>query len=59
MSYRSKDSDGNGTSRSTQPVVDFTSPGLAVMEVERLLISGKAIISNADEVWPNLYIGNM
>lgn len=57
MSYRSKYSDG--TSRSTQPAVDFTSPGLAVMEVERLLISGKAIITNADEVWPNLYIGNM
>ncbi|XP_043103118.1 dual specificity protein phosphatase 26-like [Puntigrus tetrazona] len=57
MSYRSKYSDG--TSRSTEPAVDFTSPGLAVMEVERLLVSGKAIYNNADEVWPNLYIGNM
>ncbi len=48
------------TGRSIQPVVDFTSPGLAVMEVERLLISGKAIsYTNADEVWTNLYIGNM
>uniref|UniRef100_A0A671MDQ4 Dual specificity protein phosphatase 26 n=2 Tax=Sinocyclocheilus anshuiensis TaxID=1608454 RepID=A0A671MDQ4_9TELE len=54
MSYRSKYSDG--TSRSTQAVVDFTSPGLAVMEVERLLVSGRAVISNADEVWPSLYI---
>ncbi|XP_026125562.1 dual specificity protein phosphatase 26-like isoform X2 [Carassius auratus] len=57
MSYRSQYS--AGTSRSSQAGVDFTSPGLAVMEIERLLISGRAINTNADEVWPNLYIGNM
>ncbi|XP_026099834.1 dual specificity protein phosphatase 26-like isoform X1 [Carassius auratus] len=56
MSYRSKYS--YGTSRSSQPVVDFTSPGLAVMEAERLLVSGR-VNTNADQVWPSLYIGNM
>ncbi|KAL7827161.1 hypothetical protein SRHO_G00328790 [Serrasalmus rhombeus] len=39
--------------------VDFTSPGLAVMEVERLLFAGRAINSPANEVWPRLYIGDM
>ncbi|XP_073675847.1 dual specificity protein phosphatase 26-like [Garra rufa] len=29
------------------------------MEIERLLVSGKPTSSNANEVWPNLYIGNM
>uniref|UniRef100_A0A8C1ZH13 Dual specificity protein phosphatase n=1 Tax=Cyprinus carpio TaxID=7962 RepID=A0A8C1ZH13_CYPCA len=48
-----------GTSRSAAPVVDFTSPGVAVMEAERLLVSGRAVNTNADEVWPSLYIGNM
>ncbi|TRY65360.1 hypothetical protein DNTS_013766 [Danionella cerebrum] len=46
-------------SGSAKPDVDFSSPGLAVMELERLLMTGKAINSNADEVWPHLYIGNM
>ncbi|XP_056629444.1 dual specificity protein phosphatase 26-like isoform X1 [Triplophysa dalaica] len=60
MSSRSKYSDWrSGSSRSAQPEIDFTSPGLAVMEVERLLFSGKAINSAADEVWPKLYIGDM
>uniref|UniRef100_A0A8C2L368 Dual specificity protein phosphatase 26 n=1 Tax=Cyprinus carpio TaxID=7962 RepID=A0A8C2L368_CYPCA len=57
MSYRSKYCPG--TSRSAAPVVDFTSPGVAVMEAERLLVSGRAVNTNADEVWPSLYIGNM
>ncbi|XP_041753189.1 dual specificity protein phosphatase 26 [Coregonus clupeaformis] len=38
--------------------VDLSSPGLAVFELERLLFTGKAIISHADEVWPRLYIGD-
>ncbi|KAM6930444.1 dual specificity protein phosphatase 26-like [Xenentodon cancila] len=38
--------------------IDLTSPGLAVFELERLLFTGKAIISHADEVWPRLYIGD-
>ncbi|XP_018939109.2 dual specificity protein phosphatase 26-like isoform X2 [Cyprinus carpio] len=57
MSYRSKYCPG--TSRSAAPVVDFTSPGVAVMEAERLLVSGRAVNTNADEVWPSLYIGNI
>ncbi|XP_057213372.1 dual specificity protein phosphatase 26-like isoform X2 [Triplophysa rosa] len=60
MSSSSKYSEWRGgSSRSAQPEIDFTSPGLAVMEVERLLFSGKAINSAADEVWPKLYIGDM
>ncbi|XP_055025124.1 dual specificity protein phosphatase 26 [Misgurnus anguillicaudatus] len=60
MSYKSRYSEWRGgSSRSVQAEIDFTSPGLAVMEVERLLFSGKAINSDADEVWPKLYIGNM
>ncbi|XP_068166888.1 dual specificity protein phosphatase 26-like [Antennarius striatus] len=38
--------------------VDLSSPGLAVVELEQLLLTGKAIISHADEVWPGLYIGD-
>uniref|UniRef100_A0A667WZM1 Dual specificity protein phosphatase n=1 Tax=Myripristis murdjan TaxID=586833 RepID=A0A667WZM1_9TELE len=38
--------------------IDLSSPGLAVFELERLLFTGKAIISHADEVWPKLYIGD-
>lgn len=38
--------------------IDLSSPGLAVFELERLLYTGKAIISHADEVWPKLYIGD-
>ncbi|KAJ3603561.1 hypothetical protein NHX12_028306 [Muraenolepis orangiensis] len=38
--------------------IDFSSPGLAVGELERLLFTGKAIVSHADEVWPKLYIGD-
>ncbi|XP_019718289.1 dual specificity protein phosphatase 26-like [Hippocampus comes] len=38
--------------------IDLSSPGLAVFELERLLLTGKAIISHADEVWPRLYIGD-
>ncbi|XP_037113650.1 dual specificity protein phosphatase 26-like [Syngnathus acus] len=38
--------------------IDLSSPGLAVCELERLLFTGKAIISHADEVWPRLYIGD-
>lgn len=60
MSSRSKYSEWRGgSSRSTQSEIDFTSPGLAVMEIERLFFSGKAINSAADEVWPKLYVGDM
>ncbi|XP_029366694.1 dual specificity protein phosphatase 26-like [Echeneis naucrates] len=38
--------------------IDLSSPGLAVFELERLLFTGKAIISHADEVWPRLYVGD-
>ncbi|XP_028312820.1 dual specificity protein phosphatase 26-like [Gouania willdenowi] len=38
--------------------IDLSSPALAVYELERLLLTGKAIISHADEVWPRLYIGD-
>ncbi|XP_057688404.1 dual specificity protein phosphatase 26-like [Corythoichthys intestinalis] len=38
--------------------IDLSSPGLAVLELEKLLFTGKAIISHADEVWPRLYIGD-
>ncbi|XP_028852512.1 dual specificity protein phosphatase 26-like [Denticeps clupeoides] len=43
---------------SCPPEIDFSSPGLAVMELERLLYTGKVIVSHADEVWPRLYIGD-
>ncbi|XP_041958335.1 dual specificity protein phosphatase 26-like isoform X1 [Alosa sapidissima] len=46
------------TSRSVKPEIDYSSPGLAVMEVERLLFTGRMISSHADEVWPKLYIGD-
>lgn len=38
--------------------IDLSSPGLAVDQLEKLLFTGKAIISHADEVWPRLYIGD-
>lgn len=46
------------TVRSVQPEIDFSSPGLAVMELERLFFTGRMIKSHADEVWPKLYIGD-
>ena len=59
MSYRTRHSEWRNDSRSSKVEVDFTSPGLAVMEVERLLFAGRAINSPANEVWPRLYIGDM
>nr|XP_054587350.1 dual specificity protein phosphatase 26 [Nothobranchius furzeri] len=38
--------------------IDLSSPGLAVFELEKLLFTGRVIISHADEVWPRLYIGD-
>lgn len=38
--------------------IDLSSPGLAVFELEKLLQTGKVILSHADEVWPRLYIGD-
>ncbi|XP_029108511.1 dual specificity protein phosphatase 26 [Scleropages formosus] len=35
-----------------------SSPALTVAELERLLCSGKTACNHADEVWPNLYIGD-
>ncbi|KAI4896016.1 hypothetical protein NFI96_000302 [Prochilodus magdalenae] len=52
-------SEWRNDSRSSKVEVDFTSPGLAVMEVERLLFAGRAINSPANEVWPRLYIGDI
>ncbi|XP_063050539.1 dual specificity protein phosphatase 26-like [Engraulis encrasicolus] len=46
------------TVRSVEPEVDFSSPGLAVMDLERIFQGGKMINSHADEVWPRLYIGD-
>ncbi|XP_012671291.1 dual specificity protein phosphatase 26 [Clupea harengus] len=46
------------TRRSIKPEIDYSSPGLAVMEIERLLFTGRVINSHADEVWPRLYIGD-
>lgn len=59
MSYMTK---LPGSWRDTPPQrkvdIDLSSPGLAVHELEKLLFTGKAIISHADEVWPRLYIGD-
>ncbi|MGH0161803.1 UNVERIFIED_CONTAM: hypothetical protein FKN15_068746 [Acipenser sinensis] len=37
---------------------DHSSPVLTVFELERLLYTGKTACNHADEVWPNLYIGD-
>uniref|UniRef100_A0A7N8YKE7 Dual specificity protein phosphatase n=1 Tax=Mastacembelus armatus TaxID=205130 RepID=A0A7N8YKE7_9TELE len=44
--------------RSSIMEIDLSSPALAVFELERLLFTGKAILSHTDEVWPRLYIGD-
>ncbi|XP_007564607.1 dual specificity protein phosphatase 26-like [Poecilia latipinna] len=59
MSYSSKLPASWNDERPRRKVeIDLSSPGLAVFELERLLFTGKAIISHADEVWPRLYIGD-
>lgn len=59
MSYTSKlPASWNDKPPSRKVEIDLSSPGLAVFELERLLFTGKAIISHADEVWPRLYIGD-
>ncbi|KAK9522499.1 hypothetical protein VZT92_018959 [Zoarces viviparus] len=59
MSYRSKlPASWNDKPPPRKVEIDLSSPGLAVFELERLLFTGKAIISHADEVWPRLYIGD-
>ncbi|XP_017272645.1 dual specificity protein phosphatase 26 [Kryptolebias marmoratus] len=59
MSYTSKLPASWNDERPHRKVeIDLSSPGLAVFELERLLFTGKAIISHADEVWPRLYIGD-
>ncbi|KAI4820759.1 hypothetical protein KUCAC02_028728 [Chaenocephalus aceratus] len=59
MSYTSKlPASWNDTPPPRKVEIDLSSPGLAVFELERLLYTGKAIISHADEVWPRLYIGD-
>ncbi|XP_062855660.1 dual specificity protein phosphatase 26-like [Trichomycterus rosablanca] len=55
MSYRSRYADR----RNEKTEIDFSSPGLAVIEVEQLLFAGRAISGPANEVWPRLYIGDM
>ncbi|XP_008293925.1 dual specificity protein phosphatase 26-like [Stegastes partitus] len=59
MSYTSKLPASWNDERPPRKVeIDLSSPGLAVFELERLLFTGKAIISHANEVWPRLYIGD-
>ncbi|KAM3867867.1 dual specificity protein phosphatase 26-like [Diretmus argenteus] len=59
MSYRSKlPPSWTDTPPPRRVEIDLSSPGLAVPELERLLFTGKTIISHADEVWPRLYIGD-
>ncbi|XP_062307071.1 dual specificity protein phosphatase 26-like [Osmerus eperlanus] len=59
MSYTSKlPPSWNDRPPPRQVEIDLSSPGLAVFELERLLYTGKAIVSHADEVWPKLYIGD-
>ncbi|KAK5871183.1 hypothetical protein PBY51_004077 [Eleginops maclovinus] len=59
MSYKSKlPASWNDQPPPRKVEIDLSSPGLAVFELERLLFTGKAIISHADEVWPRLYIGD-
>ncbi|CAK6950284.1 dual specificity protein phosphatase 26-like [Scomber scombrus] len=59
MPYTSKlPASWNDTPPTRKVEIDLSSPGLAVFDLERLLFTGKAIISHADEVWPRLYIGD-
>ncbi|KAG7489409.1 dual specificity protein phosphatase 26-like [Solea senegalensis] len=59
MSYTSKlPASWNDRPPPRKVEIDLSSPGLAVVELEKLLFTGKAIISHADEVWPRLYIGD-
>ncbi|XP_036000410.1 dual specificity protein phosphatase 26-like [Fundulus heteroclitus] len=59
MSYASKlPASWNDERPRLKVEIDLSSPGLAVFELERLLFTGKAIISHADEVWPRLYVGD-
>ncbi|XP_058492071.1 dual specificity protein phosphatase 26-like [Solea solea] len=59
MSYTSKlPASWNDRPPPRRVEIDLSSPGLAVVELEKLLFTGKAIISHADEVWPRLYIGD-
>ncbi|TDH13359.1 hypothetical protein EPR50_G00056810 [Perca flavescens] len=59
MSYTSKlPASWNDAPPPRRVEIDLSSPGLAVFELERLLFTGRAIISHADEVWPRLYIGD-
>ncbi|GAA6220899.1 dual specificity protein phosphatase 26-like [Lates japonicus] len=59
MSYTSKlPASWNDKPPPRKVEIDLSSPGLAVFELERLLFTGKAIISHADEVWPRLYVGD-
>ncbi|XP_026200038.1 dual specificity protein phosphatase 26-like [Anabas testudineus] len=59
MSYMSKlPASWNDKPPARKVEIDLSSPGLAVFELERLLFTGKVIISHADEVWPRLYIGD-
>uniref|UniRef100_A0A3Q3Q169 Dual specificity protein phosphatase n=1 Tax=Monopterus albus TaxID=43700 RepID=A0A3Q3Q169_MONAL len=60
MSYRAKRlSSWSDKPTSRKVEIDLSSPALAVFDLERLLFTGKAILSNADEVWPKLYIGDI
>ncbi|KAK2837530.1 hypothetical protein Q5P01_014742 [Channa striata] len=59
MSYRAKlPASCNDKPPARKVEIDLSSPALAVFELERLLFTGKAINSHADEVWPRLYIGD-
>ncbi|KAK2902340.1 dual specificity protein phosphatase 26-like [Channa argus] len=58
MSYRAKLPASWNDKPARKVEIDMSSPALAVFELERLLFTGKALISHADEVWPRLYIGD-
>ncbi|XP_061624623.1 dual specificity protein phosphatase 26-like [Phyllopteryx taeniolatus] len=59
MSFTSKlPASWNDRTPTRKVELDLNSPGLAVFELERLLFTGKVIVSHADEVWPRLYIGD-
>ncbi|XP_054628321.1 dual specificity protein phosphatase 26-like [Dunckerocampus dactyliophorus] len=59
MSYTSKlPASWNDRPTPRKVEIDLSSPGLAVFELERLLFTGKAIMSHADEVWPRIYVGD-
>ncbi|KAG5272419.1 hypothetical protein AALO_G00165300 [Alosa alosa] len=59
MAFMSRFSRSRSNSRSpSRKDAEKGSPMLTVGELERLLYTGKTACNHADEVWPNLYIGD-